>query len=174
MAYYYFDFNDKAKQDANGFLRSVIAQLSRKAETLPDNIQKLHDQFHRDKTEPSLETLCETLVSVIQGHDTCFLVLDALDESEGEDVLAMLSRIASRGLGNLHMLVTSRKERHIEGVLAPIVTGTLSLSLDSTNVDADIGLYVHHCLATVPKLKRWPDPVKREIETSLTEGAHGM
>lgn len=174
VAYYYFDFNDTAKQHVGSFLRSVIAQLSQGAATLPNVVRKLYDQFHSNSADPGVEILLETLISVIHNHGPYFLLLDALDESERKDVLAILSRIVSRGLSNLHILVTSRKERDIEDVLAPIVTGTHSLSLDTTDVDADISLYVRQCLATDSKLRRWSDPVKAEIETSLTEGAHGM
>ena len=123
--------------------------------------------------EPGLETLFEALLSVIQGRDPCFLILDALDESE-RDVMAMLSQIVSRGLKNLHILVTSRKESDIESILAPIVTGKLSLSQDGTEVDADIGVYVRHCLVTDSKLKKWSDSVRKDTETSLIDGAHGM
>ncbi|KAI4125302.1 MAG: hypothetical protein LQ347_005424 [Umbilicaria vellea] len=174
FAYYYFDFNDRAKQDDNNFLRSIIAQLSRGADIFPDLVQKLYDDFERTQIEPSAEILLDTLLTIILRHGHCFLTLDALDESEREGVLAILSRIGSRGLSNLHILVTSRKERDIEVVLAPIVTSIHSLSLDTTDVDADISLYVRQCLATDPKLRRWSDPVKAEIEASLAEGAHGM
>lgn len=180
MAYYYFDFNDRAKQNVDNCPRSVIVQLCRGAEKLPDSVQKLYDQFGRHQMEPSLGDLFEALLSVIPGRDPCFIILDALDEferedeSERKDVLAMLSQIVSRGLKNLHILVTSRKESDIESILAPIVTGKLSLSQDSTEVDADIGVWVYHCLVTDFKLKRWSDSVKKEIETSLIDGAHGM
>jgi hypothetical protein len=39
LVYFYFDFRDKEKQNVPGFLRSLIAQISKASPMLPDEIK---------------------------------------------------------------------------------------------------------------------------------------
>lgn len=71
-----------------------------------------------------------------------------------------------------HILVTSRQERDILEGLESVVTG--SISLGGSKVDRDIAVHVHSQLVQHPKLKKWPDSVKSDIEEKLVAKAQGM
>src|SRR5437016_10885414 len=64
VAYFYFDFNDIQKQNVEGCLRSLLRQLS--ARELPVVVEVLHKQAQERNTQPSLDTLTDTLKVVLQ------------------------------------------------------------------------------------------------------------
>lgn len=114
---------------------------------------------------------------VVEELDHVFVVIDALDEcpkNEGrEQLLVVITDIHSRSLDNLHVMVTSRREPDIEEALLPLLK-TPAISLQGSQVDLDIRLHISSQLSTDPKLKKWPDETKAEIESALTSGANGM
>ncbi|KAI9783618.1 MAG: hypothetical protein M1816_001209 [Peltula sp. TS41687] len=171
LAYFYFDFNDREKNVVN-MLRSVIAQISRKAGLLPKAVQTLLE--YKEKAEqPNKQILFQTLLSVLREGKTYYIILDALDEcSERENLLETLSEWAKQGLENVHILFTSRQGKDINEVLESIVTE--NVPIQNTKVDGDIRLHVRRCLDEDRELRKRPDSIKNEIETSLVEGAHGM
>jgi hypothetical protein len=73
---------------------------------------------------------------------------------------------------NISLLTTSRKDRNIEDVLSEVMD--VSITLNSTNVDKDIGAYVVECLQKDSKLKKRPLHVKKCIEDALTSKSKGM
>ncbi|KAI9794892.1 MAG: hypothetical protein M1816_003022, partial [Peltula sp. TS41687] len=172
LAYFYFDFNERKKQNVKNMLRSVIAQFSREGATLPGAVQTLL-QYKGKAQEPNEQTLVQTLSSVFKEGGEYYVILDALDEcAERENLLKIVSELASHGRSNLHMLFTSRREQDIKEELDHIATE--AVPIQNAKVDKDITLHVRRCLEEDRKLKKWPDSIKHEIETSLVEGAHGM
>lgn len=173
LAYFYFDFNDREKQLVTNLLRSIIAQISREGSTLPTAVEELFSRHKEQSQQPSRDTLMRTLLSVLRDDKDYYIIIDALDEcAEREILLDTLSELAGHGMKNLHTLLTSRHEQDIKGELEPIVSKTVHIQNDM--VDEDIRLHVRKCLEIDRKLKKWPDSIKGEIETSLVEGAHGM
>lgn len=102
--------------------------------------------------------------------------MDALDEcslgSDRKAMLSLLEEISSWSLANVHILVTSRRERDIESVLLELSTAIICIQ--TPGLDADIQSYIVHELATRPRLAKWPPDVKNEIENKLMSGAEGM
>jgi hypothetical protein len=177
VAYFYFDFNTTAKQEVTACLSSVVAQLYSHLTTFPPHIRQLYERCNHGKLRPGLEELTGMLCEVIQSLDHVFVVIDALDEcpkgQERDSLLTVLSNLKSSSLYNLHILVTSRHEPDIEENLAPMLTSQ-PISLQGSGVDWDIRSHISSVLATDPKLKKWSDDVKQEIEAVLTMGANGM
>ncbi|KAI9779285.1 MAG: hypothetical protein M1816_003625 [Peltula sp. TS41687] len=173
FAYFYFDFNDREKQTVTNLLYSVLAQISLNASVLPNAVQKLYSQYGKQPQQPNQRQLSQALFSVLQDGRSYYIILDALDEcKEREELLDTLLELAGHGMKNLHILLTSRREREIKDTLEEIVTG--SVPLESADVDKDIGIYVRKRLSVDQKLKKWPDSIKIDIEASLVRGAQGM
>jgi len=117
------------------------------------------------------------LKSIIQELPQVYILLDALDESaQRVELMEMLKAIAGWQLQNLHLLVTSRKERDIKSSLDSIVGSGNQICLESALVDKDIQRYIQQRLSTDESLYKWKKDniVRQEIEAKLKEGAHGM
>jgi hypothetical protein len=145
--------------------------------TLRPHISQLYERCNHGKLQPGLDELTGMLSEAIQSLGHVFIVIDALDEcpkgEERDSLLAVLSNIKSRTMYNLHTLVTSRRELDVEENLAPLITSQ-PISLQGVEVDGDIQAHISSVLATDPKLKKWPEDIKQEIEVTLTKGANGM
>jgi Cdc6-like AAA superfamily ATPase len=175
VAYFYFDFNDKQKQEPELMLRSLICQLSQQCVKIPPSLDTLFSSCENGQRQPSQDALLEVIQHMIQDFPQPYVVIDALDEcGQLTELLDILKTIAQ--LQNLHLLVTSRKERQIESSLERFVDSHNAICLQSELVDEDIQRYVRQRLANDESLKKWQkDPtVSQEIETALMEGARGM
>lgn len=119
LAYFYFDFNNTAKQELASCLASILAQLYAEVPSKPTQLRKLHDHCSQGKHQPSVDELKQLFVLVTEGLDDIFLVLDALDEcpkaGERRQLLTVLPEQLSQSRGDIHPMLTSRREPDIEG-----------------------------------------------------------
>jgi hypothetical protein len=158
-------------------VRSLISQLSQQCIKIPTSLETLFTSCETGQRQPSLDALLEVLHSMIEGFPQSYIILDALDEcTDQAELLAILETIAKWKLNELHILVTSRKERDIETSLESIVDTHNIICLQGKLVDKDIFTYVHQRLSDDKSLAKWQkDPdIRLEIETALVKGAHGM
>ena len=177
VVYFYFDFNDVQKQNPELMLRSLISQLSQKCIRIPKSFEALFSSCDNGHRQPSLQALQEVVQQMIREFPHVYIVLDALDEcSERIELMDVLETMAAWNLQNLHILLTSRKEREIESVLETFIDQRNVISLQSRLVDGDIQKYVRQRLSTDRCLDKWQKDatIKREIEDALMKGAHGM
>lgn len=79
IAYFYFDFNDREKQQVTNLLRSVIAQLCRSQRTLPSSLHALYEK-PSGMWQPSSQELMKLFPSVLGDLDVAYVIIDALDE----------------------------------------------------------------------------------------------
>ena len=173
FAYYYFDFNDERKQTIDGFLSSVLTQLSYQTETLPDGVRYLHEQSSNGSLRPKRAALIDALFSVAKSYQKVYIIVDALDECQDRtEVVTLIMQIVNIGSKNIHLMGTSRRERDLESVFQDNRSQTVSLT--GAFVDKDIALYVRSKLSRDRRLQAWPGSVKDEIETVLIEKACGM
>ena len=154
-------------------LRSLVLQLLENGASLPPTLESIV----ADDKSPSTGQLPNMLREMIENLMQSYIVIDALDECNDQDeLLKVLTKIASWDLDHLHLLVTSRPEPDIKYSLEQIVEGNNRICLQTELVDADILKYVHHRLSKDRKLQKFQqDPeAQRQIETKLAEGAQGM
>jgi hypothetical protein len=67
------------------------------------------------RRQPSAHTLLETTRQTAQESTQTYVILDALNEcTQRSELIDVLETVAGWQLDNLHLLMTSRKERGIE------------------------------------------------------------
>lgn len=175
--YFYFDFNDALKQDPELMLRSLLSQLLQRLETIPTGLDALFSSCGNGEQRPSLYALLEVAPEVIRQFTHAYIVLDALDEcTQRPELMDMLGTVAGWPLTNMHLLMTSRKERDLELSLQSLVIKCDTLCLQRYVVDEDILRYVKQRLRDDQRLEKWSKDagIKQEIETALMSGAQGM
>lgn len=176
IAFFFFAFDNKSKQDASAMLRGLALQL---AGQLQDNgpLSQLHES-HRHNMPPD-EALATCLRQLIQRFDHVYILLDALDESprgkHREDVLQCLADLRRWSEPGLHLLVTSRSETDIRDAFydEPGASDDETISMKNQSVDRDIAVFVSQHLKDNRKLRKWKDH-HGQIEAALTERAKGV
>jgi hypothetical protein len=177
VAYFYFDFNDVQKQNSELMLRSLIYQLSRQCVKIPVGLDTLFSSCESGQRQPSLDALLEAMQKMIEEFPQSYIILDALDEcTDRAELMSIVDKISGWQTQNLHLLVTSRRERDIETSLEYFVDGQNIICLQSELLDKDIQICVRQRLSDDKSLSKWQkDPIiKQEIETALMQRACGM
>jgi ankyrin repeat domain-containing protein 50 len=177
LAYFYFDFNDPEKQKTSNLVSSLLAQLCNKLDDLPEQLKMLYKDCIKGQQRAATDKLNAMLSLVVKDLEDVFIVIDALDEcakiGERGELLTLIKDIHAWSLSKVHLLLTSRPEPDIKAVLMPLV-GSQAIPIQGSEVDSDINLHIRSQLLTDPKLKKWPNEVRKEIENALTARASGM
>jgi hypothetical protein len=177
VLYFYFDFNDVEKQRHENMVRSLITQLSLRSKSTHQALGTLFSSCSDGNQQPAAGALLVTLQHMVQEFDEIYIILDALDECrERKELLADINEVAGWELGKLHMLVTSRKERDIEGSLRNLIGTQETICIQNAIIHDDIRTYIHERLQTDPGLQRWRKQpnVQKEVETALVDKSNGM
>lgn len=176
VLYFYFDFNDAEKQRPESTIRSLIIQLSLQCISVPQTLNSLYRTSTDGQRQPAYDSLLETLQQMIGVFQEIYLVIDALDESSDRyELLANIKEMTSWKDANLHTLVTSRREKDIVDSME-YLTDQEKVCIQNIHINDDIRAYVRGRLFTDPKLKRWRNQprVQLEIEITLMEKVDGM
>ncbi|KAL9598537.1 MAG: hypothetical protein Q9219_004439 [cf. Caloplaca sp. 3 TL-2023] len=143
---------------------------------IPLAVQEMCAKYRASGHQPTTTALLATLHSAIDSiRKKTFLVLDALDEypeSRRHELHAALKLLKNSEHGDVHVLVTSRREYDIEHALKNIATH--EVSIQGPMVDDDIRSYVKAKLAEDDRLSRLPSAIRDSIEVQLVTKAHGM
>ena len=177
LLYFYFDFNDVEKQRHDTLIRSLVIQLASKVSELPPALESLYSLCLNGTRQPECSALLSVLGRLIEGSEDVYLILDALDEClDRADVLFTLNEFVDRKDLNLHILVTSRREKDIEDLLGPLCGEAGIICIQSASVNGDILDYIQARLQTDRDLKKWQKRpgIPQEIESVLMKGANGM
>jgi hypothetical protein len=176
-AYFYFDFNDTQKQDPELMLRSLLCQLVQRSVVIPKGVDALFSSCENGQRKPSSHALLQVTKEAAQEFTHVYVILDALDEcTQRSELMDMLEAVAEWQLDNLHLLMTSRKERDIERSLEEHIREEDAVCLQRDVVDKDIQRYVQQRLHDDKGLAKWNKDavVRQEIEAALMCGARGM
>ena len=158
-------------------IRSILTQISRQP---PDKSTTLTSFFssHQDGGQhPTAAATITALQQLFQESGEVFIILDALDECiDRVELLNAIEEIQNWKFGNLHLLVTSRKEKDIQESLEHLLGNDGEIDIQSALVDHDIRAYVQERLSTDRGLKRWQThpEVQDEIEKALMKKAARM
>jgi hypothetical protein len=174
-AYFYFDFNDRRKQDAEMMVRSLLSQLLQQSIEILPSVDALFKTNQRGSPLPPSESLLDALKELFIKFPATYIVLDALDECENrKELMNTIGIIATWNIEGLHVLFTSRRVGDITTTLEAILDSGNILNIQTKAVDRDIQLYVHQRIAEETSLQKWKDDDKQLMERSLTDGACGM
>ncbi|KAH9011776.1 hypothetical protein EDB84DRAFT_1424602 [Lactarius hengduanensis] len=183
LAYFYFDFKDKAKQDTRALLSSLLVQLSDQSDIFCDALYSLYSAHKQGSEQPTDESLSQCLKYMLTtvGPVPIYLVLDALDEcpygtglpSPREKLLDLVNDLVKLRLPILRLCVTSRPEFDIRTALKPLATQQVSLQ-DESGQTQDIKNYVTDVVRSDRRMKRWRDEEKDMVIEKLAEKADGM
>ena len=183
LAYFFFDFKDKSKQDLRALLSSLLVQLSDQSDVFCDALFSLYSAHKRGSEQPTEDSLVRCLKDMfaIAGQIPIYLVVDALDEcpndsgipSSREKVLELMNELVDLRHPNLHLCITSRPEFDIHTTLEPLATQQVSLH-DEGGQKQDINDYITFIVRSDRRMKKWRDDDKNAIIQSLTEKADGM
>ena len=111
--------------------------------------------------------------SIIESFENVYIVFDALDECQDRrEFLTLLKKIYGWEIGTIHLLATSRHEQDIAKVLTTLVS--YNVPMDENFVNGDIRFHVSKTLSDDPDFGMYSAKERNMVETSLTEGAHGM
>ncbi|KAI9772612.1 MAG: hypothetical protein M1839_002425 [Geoglossum umbratile] len=80
LLYFYFDFNDSAKQTLESMLRSLVTQLPCKFEHNWKQLDSLFSSCNDGCRQPTRESLCKIILNMVEQVKEVWIVLDALDE----------------------------------------------------------------------------------------------
>jgi hypothetical protein len=177
LAYFYFDFNDRQKQDPKLMVQSLVAQLLQQCIRKLPSFEAFFSSCDNGQRQPSLDNLLKVLQEWINDFPCTYLIVDALDECENRrELMSIIKTISTWRLQGLHMLFTSRREGDINLTLERILDDRNILCIQTAAVDHDIQLYVRQQLKDDESLQKWQadDTIRQQIESSLGEKAHGM
>ena len=182
LAYFYFDFQDEAKQNIANALTSLLVQLSAYSDPCCDIVHRLYLTSGKGALRPSNDILIdclEKMLAVATQHPI-FIVLHALDEcpdvgmpTPRETVLSFLKRLVRRNFPNLHVCVTSRPEVDIQTMLKPLAVNAISLHQDAGQKDV-IANYVSAVVSSDKGFRTWRDEDKVLVVKELSKRADGM
>lgn len=173
IAFFYFTFNDKSKQDESAMLRALLLQLSNQVQNNNADLTELHNSYLTGV--PSPPVLIAYLRRLIQRFCHVYIILDALDESprnvSRERVLDALETMQNWGLQCLHLLVTSRDDPDIRESFD--LSPAYQIKMQNSGIDRDIRDFISGRLDTDRRLKNVL-PYRERVQESLAARAKGM
>ena len=183
MAYFFFDFKDKGKQDVHALLSSLVVQLSYQSSSFCDILSAYHSSHQSGSQQPSDRTLIQCLEDILHvpGRVPVYLIIDALDEcpkttgipSSRQKVLVLVKKLVELNLPNLRLCVTSRPEIDIRSTLETLTSNRISLH-DESGQKQDIIDFVTSVVYSDEDMQRWRDDDKKLVIKMLSERADGM
>ena len=181
LAYFYFDFGDKEKQNVRNVVTSLIIQLSAYSKPCCDIVYHLYLTHGKGMQQLSNDILISLLMEMltVTAHRPIFIIMDALDEcpvvgmpTPRDAVLRLVEGLADLRLPNLHVCVTSRPEFDIRATLEPLTDHQISLH-DETGQKTDILKHVSSVVSS-DVFKKCRDEDKELVIEVLSERADGM
>ena len=144
VTYFYCDYRQQSNHSSAYILSSLLKQLLSNVHPLPQSLMDLFTSYQHGTdslVQPRLEDVHKEFLNISQMFPKVFVVVDALDESDSTyraDFLRMILNLDS----SIRILITSRREEDIEGVLdryPQIIPSTHSLK---TDIETYIGAFI--------------------------------
>jgi hypothetical protein len=178
VIYFYFDFNDVAKQSVEGMVRSLIYQLVARADRVPKAIQTLYSKHQSTPsvaTQPRLEEWQTVLVTLLQTAQQTFVFIDALDECAelpGWVLTETLQQLYKKGGARNKWLLTARTSPNLLNHFT--TSGFVHLNMEDRVVNKDIELHLKVRLEADARLASFTPKAKEMIISSITSNSAGM
>lgn len=181
VAYFFFQNGDNELNTlvslTKGLIMRLVTQCVELKEVLRNRWDARHEPFTEDFT--SWQVLWEVFLEVL---DRCtrprvYIVIDALDECQGDDMAGFLKLIVRNGLDHpkkIRWLLTSRPSDVAERALIPgHEQMQVSLELNSDSVSQSVQAYVSHKVDELSHQNRYNDTLRNELKIHLSSKAEG-
>ncbi|KZP18776.1 hypothetical protein FIBSPDRAFT_583534 [Athelia psychrophila] len=169
-AYFFFDNRNEQTELSlhEKFIRSIVRQLSHQSTGFPTPLVELYDGGQQQASLASLQLILQTIAS---GFERTYIIVDALDECiDRERVMAWIAQLMQCKAGNMHVLVSSRREMDIEDQFDAI-PGLARTPLTGARANADIKVFLD---AMLSKMTKWDTQTIARVKEALIAGADGM
>ena len=183
LAYFFFDFRDKEKQNVRSLLTSLLIQLTAHLDSCREIISRIYRAHGSGTQQPSINALTNCLHEMlfVAAQQPIYIVIDAIDECPNISglptpravLLDLLEELLELCIPNLHICITSRPEIDIKTVLGPLAYSAVSLH-DESGQKKDISDYVKTVVNSNRKMRKWRDKDKKMVVKVLSEKADGM
>jgi hypothetical protein len=183
LAYYYFDFRYKEKQNIRDFVISIIVQLSENSHPCSNIINRLYLSYGNGMRQPSNDALMDCLKAMltVAAKQPVYIIIDSLDECSNtpgfsntrEEILDVVKDLAHPHHPNMHFCVTSRPEVDVQTKLQPLAVNAISLHGRSER-KGDISNYVGSVVSLDEGLKTLREEDRELVIEELSERADGM
>jgi hypothetical protein len=183
MAYFFFDFKDTRKQDAQALLSSLVVQLGHQSDPFYNILSTCYLTHQCGARQPTDRALTKCLEDILKasGEVPMYLIFDALDEcpnttgipSSRDKVLGLVEKLVKLNLPSLRLCITSRPEIDIRTFIDPLTSARISLH-DQDGQKKDIVDYVNSVVHSDKNMRRWREEDKKLVIDVLSERADGM
>jgi hypothetical protein len=183
LAYFFFDFRDKEKQNVRNFLTSLLIQLSAHLTPCRNIISRIYWAHGNGTQQPSIGALTNCLREMlfVAAQQPIYIVIDAIDECPNiaglptprAVLLGLLEELLELRVPNLHICISSGLDIDIKTVLEPLAYSTISLH-DESGQKKDISDYVCKMVYSDRRMRRWRDRDKKLVVQVLSENVDGM
>jgi ankyrin repeat protein len=171
LAYYFFVFTAREGNATTQFVRSILAQIALQTKHLPMAFQNLFAKHHEGIQQPTNKALVDALRATLDEIGELFLIIDALDECTSRaGLLRILQKLLDWKIPNLHLMLTSRKEKDIEDVLRDMP----QIAVQGKEHHQDIRLFVEQRIESEPSLNKWSTKNQAEITSVVLDQAGDM
>ncbi|KAJ5731300.1 ankyrin repeat-containing protein [Penicillium malachiteum] len=107
IAYVYCNFRRRNDQKINNLLASLLKQLARQCQSLPNSVKIVYEHHEPRATRPSVAEILLALQTVAATFSRLFIIVDALDECQTSSRLQFLSELFKLQSGcNANILAT--------------------------------------------------------------------
>ena len=143
---------------------------------MPKVLVNLYSHCGTGYQEPTLDDLQNTLLAMLHGFSSTFIILDALDEcTEREKLLNWIQNVILENLERdinlgLHLIVTSRPEQEIENKFKSYHY----FDLVDESENHDLVTYLDYQLQNDSDLQKWNYDTQEQIKLTLMKKADGM
>ncbi|KAL9609730.1 MAG: hypothetical protein Q9167_005519 [Letrouitia subvulpina] len=114
----YCGYNEAKSQSIDNLIGALIKQILQIHPTVSKGLKELYYNHTRTGVFPSLEVLIKVLREELSHFDSCFIIVDALDELLDEPKRQIL--IESLAYGTVHLALTSRPLDSIRDLFVPV------------------------------------------------------
>ncbi|UKZ79450.1 hypothetical protein TrVFT333_007205 [Trichoderma virens FT-333] len=172
IAYIYCNYKRQEEQPIEKLLASLLKQLSRGQQPLPNCVRDMHNQHNDKRTRPSLSEIIAALHLVAEIYSKIFIIVDALDECQnlvGCRQAFIRELFMLQGKCEVNLFITSR---FIPEIVDRFKTASVSLEIRAST--KDIRRYLKGHIGQLPMFVQQNQKLQQEVVTGISEAVDGM
>jgi hypothetical protein len=167
VAYFYCDYGVGSTQN---FAATILKQLSMQLSPLPQALLDFYELHRRAGFPPSPAEVAQIISKLSSDFEACFIIVDALDESPGEQRTDLLKVLAKLQMSATRIFVTSRPHETDINIALEHAS-----KIEARSAEEDIQAYLSEKLDDSPRLSRLIDEhLRHQIIAEISERAQGM